>query len=133
MNLKELKSGTDIRGVASPLGGKEVNLTDEAVYSITSAFALWLAEKNGVTAKELNIAVGHDSRISASRISEAVIKALCDRGVAVIDCGLASTPAMFMTTVDLNTSGAIQITASHHPFDRNGLKFFTRQGGLESS
>ncbi|MBO5200339.1 MAG: phosphomannomutase/phosphoglucomutase [Clostridia bacterium] len=132
MSYKELKSGTDIRGVASDLGGKAVNLTDEAVYDITSAFALWLAQRNGVATEELTIAVGHDSRISASRISAAVIKALGDRGVQVLDCGLASTPAMFMTTVDLNTWGAVQITASHHPFDRNGLKFFTREGGLES-
>ena len=36
-----------------------------------------------------------------------------------------------MTTVDLECDGAVQITASHHPFNRNGLKFFTREGGLE--
>ena len=40
---------------------------------------------------------------------------------------------MFMTTVDLGCDGALQITASHHPFNRNGLKFFTREGGLEGS
>ena len=49
-----------------------------------------------------------------------------------MDCGLASTPSMFMTTVDLPCDGAIQITASHHPYDRNGLKFFTRDGGLDA-
>ena len=38
-----------------------------------------------------------------------------------------------MTTVDLHTDAAIQITASHHPFDRNGLKFFVGTGGLEGS
>ncbi len=38
-----------------------------------------------------------------------------------------------MTTVDLKADAAIQITASHHPFDRNGLKFFTPAGGLDSS
>ena len=133
MNYKELKSGTDIRGVASDLGGKTVNLTDRAVYDITSAFALWVAEENGVLTGDLCLAVGHDSRISADRISAQVIKALCDLGCKVFDCGLASTPAMFMTTVDLHTHGAVQITASHHPFDRNGLKFFTRRGGLEST
>lgn len=46
---------------------------------------------------------------------------------------------MFMTTVDLGCDGSVQITASHHPFDRNGLKFFcavsdTRiSGGLEGA
>ena len=133
MNYKELKSGTDVRGIASDIGGKEVNLTDDAVYDITSAFAVWLADKNKLNTTELSVAVGHDSRISADRISAGVIKALCDLGVKVLDCGLASTPAMFMTTVDLHTFGAVQITASHHPSDRNGLKFFTRDGGLESA
>ena len=38
-----------------------------------------------------------------------------------------------MTTVELGCDGALQITASHHPFNRNGLKFFTRGGGLEGS
>ena len=62
-----------------------------------------------------------------------VTKAFTDDGVKVLDCGLASTPSMFMTTVDLKCDGALQITASHHPFNRNGLKFFTRDGGLEAS
>ena len=50
----------------------------------------------------------------------------------MMDCGLASTPSMFMITVDLPCDGSIQITASHHPYDRNGLKFFTRDGGLDA-
>ncbi len=133
MNLKELKSGTDVRGVASDIFGKVVTLTDEAVYDITSAFALWLATKTKKAVNTLKIALGHDSRISADRISSSVKAALAGLGVHIIDCGLASTPAMFMTTVDLNTDGAVQITASHHPADRNGLKFFTTSGGLESA
>lgn len=131
MSYKELKSGTDVRGVASDMGGKPVNLTDEAVYDISSAFATWLADKYGKKTNELTLAVGHDSRISADRISAQVIKALSGLGVHIKNCGLASTPAMFMTTVDLGTDGAIQITASHHPFDRNGLKFFTKEGGID--
>ena len=131
MSYKELKSGTDVRGVASDMGGKPVNLTDEAVYDISSAFATWLADKYGKKTNELTLAVGHDSRISADRISAQVIKALSGLGVHIKNCGLASTPAMFMTTVDLGTDGAIQITASHHPFDRNGLKFFTKWGGID--
>ena len=133
MSYKALKSGTDVRGVASDLGGKEVNLTDAAVYDITSAFATFVAAKYGKKTNELTVAVGHDSRISAYRISMQVISALKNLGVRVLNCNLASTPAMFMTTVDLGTDGAVQITASHHPFDRNGLKFFIKEGGLESA
>lgn len=132
MNYSELKSGTDIRGIASDLGGKTVNLTLEAVYDIASAFAVWFANKYTKSCEELKIALGHDSRITGESIANTVKKALVDAGATVLDCGLASTPAMFMTTVDLNTDAAIQITASHHPFDRNGLKFFVRSGGLDS-
>ncbi len=129
---KQFKSGTDVRGVASEgVSGESVNLTDEVIEKITGAFLVWLQKKTGRPACDLTIAVGHDSRISASRISSAVCATLQKAGVSVLDCGLASTPSMFMTTVDLHCPGAVQITASHHPFNRNGLKFFTREGGLE--
>ena len=132
MSYISLKSGTDIRGVASPLGGKEVNLTDEAVYDITAAFVSWYINKYDKDPTKLTISVGRDSRITGEKIAKQVISALINAGISVIDCGLCSTPAMFMTTVDLKADAAIQITASHHPFDRNGLKFFTPAGGLDS-
>lgn len=133
MDYSFLKSGTDVRGYASDLGGKPIELTDTAVYDIAAAFAVWCVNKLEKSANELKIALGHDSRITADRISDSVKSALVAAGVTVLDCGLASTPAMFMTTVDLHTDAAIQITASHHPFDRNGLKFFVGTGGLEGS
>ncbi len=133
MNYKFLKSGTDVRGIASDLGGKAVELTDKAVYDIMAAFVVWCVNKFSKPANELKIALGHDSRITADRIAAAAKSALTAAGVTVLDCGLASTPAMFMTTVDLGTDAAVQITASHHPFDRNGLKFFVPSGGLEGS
>lgn len=133
MDYSSLKSGTDIRGVASALGGKEVNLTPEAVYDITAAFMVWYVNKFSKKPSELLVAVGHDSRITGEEIAAKVRQALINAGVNVLDCGLASTPAMFMTTVDLKTDAAIEITASHHPFDRNGLKFFTPEGGLDGS
>ena len=55
MNYNELKSGTDIRGVASDKGGKAVNLTEAAVKDITAAFILWLSKKCGKKASDLKI------------------------------------------------------------------------------
>lgn len=133
MDYSFLKSGTDIRGYASDLGGKAVELTDTAVSDISTAFVCWCAKRLDKASEDLKISLGHDSRITADRISAAVKVTLTNLGVTVLDCGLASTPAMFMTTVDLSADAAIQITASHHPFDRNGLKFFLRSGGLEGS
>ncbi len=133
MKYDHLKSGTDIRGVASPLGGKEVTLTEEAVYDLVSAFTVWYVNRFEKDPAALTFAVGRDSRITGEKIAETVRKALIEAGISVLDCGLASTPAMFMTTVDLAADAAVQITASHHPFDRNGLKFFLPSGGLDAS
>ncbi len=127
-----LKSGSDIRGTAAEgVPGEEVQLTDETVFNLTVGFCKWLKE-NGYN-KNNRIAVGHDSRISAQRIKNAVISALGEFEYEVFDCSYASTPAMFMTTVDLGCVASVQITASHHPFNKNGLKFFTENGGLNSS
>ncbi len=127
-----LKSGTDIRGVASEgVADEPVNLTDEKVMEITGGFALWLEQQSGKRCSDCTIAVGRDCRISGERIAGEVIRTLADCGAKVYDCGLSSTPAMFMTTVDYGCDAAIQITASHHPFHRNGLKFFVPSGGLD--
>ena len=129
---KQFKSGTDIRGIASDgVEGEVLNLTNEAVKNMAGGFALWLSEKLGKKACDLKISIGRDSRISGERIATVVKETLVALGCEVIYTNYASTPSMFMTTVDLLCDGAVQITASHHPFNRNGLKFFTRQGGLE--
>lgn len=128
---KQFKSGTDIRGVAVEYKENEINLTDDAVRAMAGGFILWLGKKLGKKTNDLKISVGRDSRISGEHILELCTAVMKDSGNTVLDCGLSSTPAMFMTTVDLSCDGALQITASHHPFYRNGLKFFTRDGGLE--
>jgi phosphomannomutase len=127
-----LKSGTDIRGVASEgVPGDVVNLTDETVRELALGYVLWVEEKLGKPSGELTMAVGRDCRISGERIAGVVIDAFLSCGVKVYDCGLSSTPSMFMTTVDFGCDASVQITASHHPFNRNGLKFFIREGGLD--
>lgn len=131
---KQFKSGTDIRGVASEgVKGQSVNLTDDVIASMADGFVLWLADKVNKKPDKLTISVGRDSRISGPHIMDITTNQFKECGANVLCCGLASTPSMFMTTVDLKCDGALQITASHHPFNRNGLKFFTREGGLEGS
>ena len=130
----KLQNGSDVRGVAvDGVEGELVNLTEEAVNRIASGFAKFLADKLGK--QNLKIAVGHDSRISASKLLQAVCEALTAQGVNVLNCGLASTPAMFMSTIfeETKADGAIMLTASHLPFNRNGMKFFTAQGGLDKA
>jgi len=127
----KLQNGSDVRGVAlEGVAGEPVNLTEDIVRTMGKAFAQWLEKKQGRTG--LKVGVGHDSRLSSTTIKTAVFEGLEKGGCAVFDCGLASTPAMFMSTVFENHGydGSIMLTASHLPFNRNGLKFFIREGGL---
>ncbi len=128
---KSLKSGTDVRGTALDILGNEVNLTDAAVKDIAAAFAVWLHARGRLK----RVAVGCDSRLSSPAIKSIVIDELSRAGATVLDCGLCSTPSMFMTTQfpETKASAAVMITASHHPSDKNGLKFFLPSGGLSSS
>lgn len=131
-DLLKLQNGSDIRGVATEgVAGETVNLTAEAVNKIASGFIKFLTDKLGK--KNLKIAIGNDSRITADKLKTAAIKSLVANGVKVLDCGLASTPAMFMSIIfdETKVDGAIMLTASHLPFNRNGMKFFTADGGLE--
>ncbi len=130
---KIFKSGTDIRGIASEgVEGEHINLTDEIVAAMADGFILHAVKITGKPASELTVSVGRDCRISGERIAGIVLGRLVRAGVRAYDCSLSSTPAMFMTTVDLGCDAAVQITASHHPFNRNGLKFFTREGGFDA-
>ncbi len=131
----KLQNGSDVRGIAlEGVEGEAVNLTPEIAKYIAAAFAEYLAEKYQCETTELTISVGHDSRLSAEQLKGGATAGLQLQGCQVMDCGLASTPSMFMSTVlpGLCFDGAIMITASHLPFNRNGLKFFSREGGLES-
>jgi phosphomannomutase len=133
MDYKKLQNGSDIRGVAlEGIEGQHVNLTEEVSRNIGRGFALWLMKKTG-RGEGLRIAVGRDSRLSGPALSGWICDAMVQQGMAVTDFGMASTPAMFMSTVTEGYAydGAVMITASHLPFNRNGFKFFTCDGGLE--
>ncbi|CAB1250533.1 phosphomannomutase/phosphoglucomutase [Clostridium sp. MT-14] len=132
--LYKLQNGTDIRGIAIENREKDINLTAERVKMITRGFVIWLKGKKSIGNEKLKVAVGMDSRLSGPEIKDAVSGELLNLGCTVCDCGLCTTPAMFMTTVhpDYKCNGSIMITASHLPYYYNGLKFFTEKGGCES-
>ena len=133
VNWRRLQNGSDIRGVAlEGVRDEKVNLSSEVAMKLGQAFASWL-EKNGKGLKK--VAVGTDSRISGRKLKKAFIEGLSGSGFDVLDCGLASTPAMFMTTIseNLGVDGGVMLTASHLPFNRNGMKFFTEKGGFDKN
>jgi phosphoglucomutase len=131
--LFKLQNGTDIRGIAIEDKDTKVNLTVEAVKLIASGFAVWLKDKKNIKSEKIKVAVGMDSRISGESLKTSVIEALISLGCDAYDCGMCTTPAMFMTTIVENYKydGAIMVTASHLPYYYNGLKFFTEKGGCE--
>ncbi|KAH1230398.1 Phosphomannomutase/phosphoglucomutase [Glycine max] len=134
----KLQNGSDIRGVAvDGVEGELVNLTEPVAEAIGAAFAAWLMEKKKADASQhLRVSIGHDSRISAKLLQNAISRGLAGAGLEVVHYGLASTPAMFNSTLTKNEAflcpadGSIMITASHLPFNRNGFKFFTNAGGF---
>ncbi len=135
MDYKKLQNGSDIRGVAlEGIEGQHINLTEQACRDIGRGFALWLTQKTGKT-ENIRVAVGRDSRLSGETLCAWISDAMVSAGLNVTDFGMASTPAMFMSTVTPGYAfdGSVMITASHLPFNRNGFKFFTAQGGLESA
>ena len=133
MDYKKLQNGSDIRGVAlEGIEGQHVNLTEEVCGNIGRGFALWLMKKTGKRSG-LRVAVGRDSRLSGPALCGWICDAMVQQGLEVTNFGMASTPAMFMSTVTEGYAfdGSVMITASHLPFNRNGFKFFTAEGGLE--
>jgi len=135
MDLLKLQNGSDIRGVALPgVPREDVNLSPEAVTAIAGGFIRWLRARFP-EGEALRVCVGRDSRLSGPMLAEIFCSALCRAGVEVADMGLATTPAMFMSTVLPRRpfTAAVMLTASHLPWNRNGLKFFTARGGMESA
>ncbi|KAM5556019.1 hypothetical protein ABKV19_023762 [Rosa sericea] len=137
VDFLKLQNGSDIRGVAvAGVEGEPINLTEPVAEAIAAGFAAWLAEKKKADSKRLRVSVGHDSRISAQQLEDTISRGIAGAGLDVVQYGLASTPAMFNSTVTEDdgflcpADGAIMITASHLPYNRNGFKFFTNAGGL---
>ena len=129
----ELKSGSDIRGVAMPTDTEKVNLNDKVISSISNAFLIWLSRKLNKEISSLDISVGHDSRLSGNKIKTLIITVFSKYINKIYDCGLVTTPAMFTAISELHCDAAIEITASHLPFNKNGFKFFINSGSLNSN
>ena len=118
LDYSKLQNGSDIRGIAlEGVEGEAVNLTAEAAGRLGRGFLFWLTNMTGKSAGELTISIGRDPRLSGGDIAKALIDALKPSGCKIFDAGLASTPAMFMSTIfeEYKCDGAIMITASHLP------------------
>ena len=94
--MMKLQNGSDVRGVAvAGVPGEDVTLVPEAVNRIAAGFAKFLAKKLNKQVSDLHIAVGHDSRVSAAMMKEAVfgVKASTLRTAAWLRHRLCSCPS----------------------------------------
>lgn len=132
--LLNLQNGTDIRGIAlENEDGLPVTLSQSSTQAIAVGFINWITNRLPSDRSPIKIAIGTDSRLTASQLKEWLTEVFLSYGINVVDVGLATTPAMFMSTVfpSYHADASIMITASHLPYFHNGFKFFTKDGGLE--
>lgn len=132
MDWMKLKSGSDVRGTAV---GENAPLTNHVAMCLGMAFARYVAEKKDKPIAQVTIALGRDSRISGPALLQAAAEGVAKAGANALSFGMCSTPAMYMSiiTPGFQPDGSIMVTASHHPYDKNGLKFFVEEGGLEGA
>src|SRR5215831_4851994 len=117
--------GTD--GVRGRVG--EPPITPELVlklgYAAGRVFAAQSAEHPG---DRPGVLIGKDTRISGYLLEAALESGLSAAGVDVHLCGPLPTPGIAYLTRALRLSAGIVVSASHNPYDDNGIKFFSARG-----
>jgi phosphoglucosamine mutase len=74
------------------------------------------------------ILIGKDTRLSGYMFEDALAAGICAMGVNVIQVGPMPTPAMAFLTTDMRCDAGVMISASHNPYQDNGIKFFAHDG-----
>jgi phosphoglucosamine mutase len=74
------------------------------------------------------IIIGKDTRLSGYLFEDALAAGICSMGVDVIQVGPMPTPGMAFLTADMRCEAGVMISASHNPYQDNGIKFFSSDG-----
>ena len=112
--------GTDgIRGIVGE------NLTADLAFRVGQAVTHVLFEEKG---EKPLITIGMDTRISSDMLEGALIAGICSAGGDVMPLGTIPTPAVAYLTIQVKADAGIVISASHNPFEHNGIKVFNGQG-----
>jgi len=111
--------GTDgIRGIAGE------SLTADLSFKVGRALGKLLTEKK----EHPKVVIGRDTRISCDMIEQALTAGLTSTGVNVMTVGTIPTPAIAYLTKTIETDSGIMISASHNPYQDNGIKIFGPDG-----
>ena len=117
--MKKLFGTDGVRGVAN-------------VYPMTSEMAMQIGRaaaylfKNGH--RRHRIVIGKDTRLSGYMIENALVAGICSMGVDVLQVGPLPTPGIAYITSSMRADAGVVISASHNPFQDNGIKFFFNDG-----
>lgn len=112
--------GTDgIRGVVN------VELDAHLAFKVGRAVAYALAQQTNHRTK---ILIGKDTRISSDMLEAALIAGICSSGTDVESLGVIPTPAVAHLTIKHKADAGIVISASHNPYEHNGIKIFAGSG-----
>ncbi|WRS27897.1 phosphoglucosamine mutase [Oscillospiraceae bacterium MB08-C2-2] len=112
--------GTDgARGVAN------TEISCQLAMNIGRAMAMVLAERIG---KRPTILIGKDTRISSDMLEAALTAGVSSVGADVIVAGVLPTPAVAFLITNAHADGGIMISASHNPYEFNGIKIFGNEG-----
>ena len=111
--------GTDgIRGIAGE------SLTADLSFKVGKALGKLLTEKK----EHPKVIIGRDTRISCDMLEQALAAGLTSTGVNVMTVGTIPTPAIAYLTKTIETDSGIMISASHNPYQDNGIKIFDPDG-----
>ncbi len=118
---QRIEFGTDgIRGIAG-----QYPLDPPTVLGIGRAIGTWLRAKTGVAGR---VIIGRDTRISGHMLLHTLAGGLLAEGIDVENADVISTPGLAYLTRANGFDLGIVISASHNPFDQNGIKLFGLDG-----
>ena len=116
--------GTDgVRGVANTYP-----MTTEIAMQIGRAIAFLVKKQVGAKEHNPRIVIGKDTRLSGYMIENALASGICSMGVNVLLVGPLPTPGIAFITTGMRADAGLVISASHNPFQDNGIKIFSRYG-----
>jgi len=117
--MKKLFGTDGVRGVAN-----QDPMTSEMALRIGRAAAHVFRDSS----RRHRIVIGKDTRLSGYMIESALTSGLCSMGVDVLLVGPVPTPGIAFLTRSLRADAGVVISASHNPYEDNGIKFFGRDG-----
>ncbi|OLD78844.1 MAG: phosphoglucosamine mutase [Candidatus Rokubacteria bacterium 13_1_20CM_4_70_14] len=114
--------GTDgIRGVAN-----EDPLTPDLAFRVGRQLVATLLSEHA--ADRVRLVIGRDTRLSGPLLESALVAGLLSAGAECYAVGVLPTPAIALLTKKLGAHGGIVLSASHNPFEDNGIKLFSSEG-----